>query len=783
MRLSYDPICRLSRLVFTAVMCFAWSGAAGQPQPKDNASADPAQAAKVIEAMGRMLELAQQELQKPGADPSDVPAQAALLGHDMDRLFAFVRDQVAYEPYAGVLRGARGALSARSANAIDKALLLKAMLETSGYPSRIVTAALDEESAQKLVGQFLSRDPSAGPLGEYLISSDSPEALREFSQKTGLDEQKIAQFAADAQKQSAEFQQQADAQADAAATYLHQQVQRNNLKLGQDAQAWETQLVDRARHHAWVRVQRKDGQWTDLDPSFADAHAGKAYAQGGEEAEDLTKERHTVTFKLKYQAIEPAEAQEILAVAVDTCDAMYEPVAFSIRPADALPAASKLLEMNQADRIKLLANIKKFQAVIQAGSKQYASRVFDLEGNLYDVSADGRIEGAKKMGSATGGLFGGLGGQMAGGNGDKAKGPGFVALTMDVSTQGPQTPAMLQQRTLLAAQQVKGNHQVSPLMDWEVLIQPQVISASLAVYGTTRHKVDALQPALEAMKTSGGDADWLDQAVRRTLPPYPALLVQMAVIRQAALARALKGKPAGALLWDRPQIAVAERRFCMSISTGHTCDQSRIDILDNTLTLVPRNADEQPAALERAMRQGVFDTVVERMLLRTISPEGKTRAAIEGLDAIRQNGGELQAYAGDKAESLPLSQADRKYVAVCEPTRQLLLPAGKEAGVWWSIDPLTGSVVGRGSGGYGGAMVENSLLQQLAGGAICFLSAIKDASANKDPKQQWVNLLKFEACIISAGTGVLGVVGQAGPKALGIIFYVNLGLSGAILLT
>jgi len=255
------------------------------------------------------------------------------------------------------------------------------------------------------------------------------------------------------------------------------------------------------------------------------------------------------------------------------------------------------------------------------------------------------------------------------------------------------------------------------------------------------------------------------------------------MIRQAALARSLKEKPAGALLWDRPQITVAERRFCMSVSSGHTCDRSRIDLLDNPLTLVARNDAEQPAAVEAAMRQGVFDTVVEMKLLRTISPEGMTHSAIEGLDAARQQGGEWRAFAGGKAEALPLSAVDRKYVAACEPSRQLLVPAGKEAGVWWSIDPLTGSVVGRSSGGYGGALVENSLLQQLAGGAICFLSAAKDASGNKDPDKQWVNLLKFEACIISAGTGVLGVVGGFGPKALGIIFYVNLGISGAILLT
>jgi transglutaminase-like putative cysteine protease len=780
MRLSYDPVCRFSRLVFTAVLCFSWSGAVGQPQPPADASAEPVPVAKAAEVMGRILELARQELQKPGADPSDVPAQSALLGHDVAKLFAFVRDQVTYEPYSGVLRGARGALASRSANAIDKSLLLKGLLESSGYSCRIVTATLDEASAQKLVRQFLSGNPLAGPLGEYLIQSDSPEALREFSQKTGLDEGKIAQFAADAQKQAALFQQQADARSDDAAAYLQQQAQRNNLKLGQDVQTWEKQLVARARHHAWVQVQLKDGQWTDLDASFADAQEGKVYAKVDEQPRDLSKERHTVTFNLKYQTAEASDPQEILAVVVDDCDAMFEPVAFSIRPADAMPAPSKLLEMKQADRIKLLANIKKFQAVIQAGPKQFASRVFDLEGNLYDVSADGRVQGATEMGSAVGGLFGG---GLGGGGDDAAKGPGFVSLTMEVSAQGPQSPATLQRRTLLNADQIKGDHQISPLLNWEVLIQPQVISASLAAYGTTLHTVDAMGPVLEAMKNQSAGTGFLDRLVSHSPQPYPTLLVQMAVMRQAALARAMKDKPAGALLWDRPQITVAERRFCMSIPIGHTCDQSRIDILDNSLTLVPRNDGEQSAVVERTMRQGVFDTVVEMMLLRTVSPEGKTISSIDGLDAARINGGQLEAYTGNNAGSSPLSEADRKLVADCEPSRQLMMLPGKEAGVWWSIDPLTGSVVGRSSGGHGGALVENQMLQQLAGGVMCFIAAAKDAaSAGNNPGAQTLNLMKFLACTISMGTGVLGVVGGWGPKALGIVFYINLGITGGILL-
>jgi transglutaminase-like putative cysteine protease len=49
---------------------------------------------------------------------------AARLGYDPDALFAFVRDEIHYEAYAGVLRGAKGTLWARAGNAADQAVLL-----------------------------------------------------------------------------------------------------------------------------------------------------------------------------------------------------------------------------------------------------------------------------------------------------------------------------------------------------------------------------------------------------------------------------------------------------------------------------------------------------------------------------------------------------------------------------------------------------------------------------------------------------------------------------------
>ena len=76
-----------------------------------------------------------------------VTAMAASLGHDPERIFRFVQEDVRYEPYAGVLRGANGTLVARAGNAADQATLLAALLRASGIPVRFVSGAIDQAAA------------------------------------------------------------------------------------------------------------------------------------------------------------------------------------------------------------------------------------------------------------------------------------------------------------------------------------------------------------------------------------------------------------------------------------------------------------------------------------------------------------------------------------------------------------------------------------------------------------------------------------------------------------
>lgn len=73
------------------------------------------------------------------------------LGCDPTALFAFVRDDIAFEAYRGSLRGARGTLWSMAGNALDQASLLVAMLRACGVPARYAAGTLNVPDAQELI--------------------------------------------------------------------------------------------------------------------------------------------------------------------------------------------------------------------------------------------------------------------------------------------------------------------------------------------------------------------------------------------------------------------------------------------------------------------------------------------------------------------------------------------------------------------------------------------------------------------------------------------------------
>lgn len=114
------------------------------------------------------------------ADPV-VQTLAARLGYDVEQIFAYVRDEVAYEPYGGSLRGARGTAWSQAGSALDQSSLLVALLRAAGVPARYVSGSLGTQDVLSLLRSTYPDDASAAsfvPDGEALADPENDAALR-----------------------------------------------------------------------------------------------------------------------------------------------------------------------------------------------------------------------------------------------------------------------------------------------------------------------------------------------------------------------------------------------------------------------------------------------------------------------------------------------------------------------------------------------------------------------------------------------------------------------------
>jgi len=84
----------------------------------------------------------------------DTEALIESLDYDPDAIIQFVREEIRFEPYEGLLRGAQGTLMGRAGNALDQSLLLAVLLQESGVDARLAYGKLDDVQVMRLVQSF-----------------------------------------------------------------------------------------------------------------------------------------------------------------------------------------------------------------------------------------------------------------------------------------------------------------------------------------------------------------------------------------------------------------------------------------------------------------------------------------------------------------------------------------------------------------------------------------------------------------------------------------------------
>jgi hypothetical protein len=712
----------------------------------------------------RYATAAAEELKRPGVDPSDIEGKATELGHDRDRIFAFLRDAIAAEPYSGELRGARGTLVAEAGNALDRTLLGQALLKASGIESRLVSGALSESEAQRLVARYLAAPPVSGPLASATASNDGAAldgAAQALAAKVGIPASQLAELLRRAHSDDQAFWAEVGTRRTAQYDDLAARLQQAGVTSA--AASMMPRLLQRFQDHWWLQVKEPGGTWSEFDPGLADARPGTAYGTAPVVRAKVPPElRHRFEISLVYRTAAGGKpsAQELLKGGMAAADALFEPLEFRIQPEKLAVDTNAVLQMTAAQKIDLLKQIKRFQGVLRAGSRLTASRVFDLEGHTFDAS------GANPMASP-GGLMGGMlgfGGEGGGG--------AFLDVQVILRTTGPGRTPMTQTRTIVRAADAASPSFAPPLVEWSILVQPQWVSGTF-VGAQLLKLVLALGEAATAARQPA--------SAGRSVEPPPAIpqqLLQLAMLRQRATAGLLAGQSNLHALVDEPMVTIAAHQLtAIQTQEGRIVGRRAIDIVANRVRFVGRDETALAHAFDVAVRQGVADSALEQAMLEHDYPQLATksgttifqRAGADGRVPIVVRANDITGLTG---AGMPAS--DLEWIRASEVPGTTLVVAATADGsaAWWSIGP-DGAAVFRVSGGGGQAHAEHELDLMYVSLKIMFalLCVVEVGEGlHKGPSAELGWKLLF--CTVAAGAS-LGFVVSGWHAASWVLFGVE----------
>jgi hypothetical protein len=240
-----------------------------------------------------------------------------------DDAFAFVRDRIALEPYAGVMKGASGTLVSRGGNALDRALLLAAVLAVKGVSAEIAHGRLSAANASTLLRQ-IGTQPSAVLQIAHAMPKPPPAAV----------------LSADSQRWVDTIQKQAAARGAELLEAANSGLAHVEAALGgsrQPASAPETTQLGRLQDHFWVRASA-GGQTLDFDSAFAFAKPGQSFAEAvetfqPEHVPDQHRHRLTVRVVADYVADSIVTTQELVRAEAGSADLADAPIRIVLEPA------------------------------------------------------------------------------------------------------------------------------------------------------------------------------------------------------------------------------------------------------------------------------------------------------------------------------------------------------------------------------------------------------------------------------------------------------------------
>jgi transglutaminase-like putative cysteine protease len=699
----------------------------------------------------------------------EIDALADRLGSDPATIFHFVRDEIRYEPYVGVLRGPLGTLLCRAGNSLDRSLLLAALLQKAGLTTQIASGTVNSQQAQTLVNR-LFEPVRPVPQAVPSIAALAPEV----SKAMGVDQAKLLQLSDQMQQYGQKQNKQLMDYVDSESAYLSDLLSKAGVDAG--VVTPNDQLVAEATQHYWVQYQNASGQWIDLDSAFTDAEPGKANTQVTNTfAPDAVPEelyhhlRVTLTLRVA-QVNDGQDGQTTDTVLLDQELRVAEQQGKDIIVAnvpdpmpDFMKAAGTLGDA--------LAATKGFQTVFQAGDKATTGKYFDLNGRTFDQlpTAEGAVvNNASPIGGAFGGLTGNAGGALGGAQ--QMSTTRIVGQWVEYQLSSPVSsggsPSVRNfHRDIIAPSVVEGwsasdpdnphvtrtkleKHILRSRLFWSAELLP--VTGSITVdypgyltlksFSESRAAVDALA------KTEFGGSGSGNPASTSSRPPVTNLLLAEGATQLANnLVRARF--PILKSYFGQSGLVAYER------ATGGTSDrlysQQGYDIVAFSRRIVGNEARTTGEASRNASRLHILTGVIAtRLEWALIAKEFGGTTGTPSFNATRvfaaaKEGGvsEVVLKPGTdglkKLTSISVPESVKAELSatlatgndVVVPVRPVLLDRRQQV-AWWRLEPASGQVIGVMPGGRGQDMTE--YMQQLwsvISGVMCLADAKRGSGA------------------------------------------------------
>jgi len=615
------------------------------------------------------------------------------LGSDPEALAGFVRERIGFEPYAGVVRGARGTLAACAGGDWDRAVLLAALLAEAGYESRLVVVRRTDAERVACVDAFLASQGreralgASGGTGPIRLPPPAP-LLSEIGASLPLRE-------LDVSRGSARWRRLLDESYDAAAALMPALVKpldAAGAEVGQPFDEWRRALLAGAAERVLVEAA---GRTLNPGPGPANPPSPDARAKSRDEPPADRVARLGVRLVM---AVAGEGAPEAPVVLLDRTfpvgDLFARPIRFQIAPDGSGGGEEPPNEWSEEEWYERLAGFEHFQAILEVGRLWIASDAFDAYGRTFKVKGDGRIESAKDMGKAVGRGFGGFGG--GGGKTPSKPKTRIGALTLELTLSLP------------GAEPIRTRRLVWGDLRGDVSL---VYHTDLVVFGGPVGPDTLIWRAFDTVTANVGFRARIlssDDRYRMVRTDDMRMLHQMLQDWQLArlgIAARLLSADEGLALLGGPALVMKTAFIVPDDAAKRIRRRTVIDVVHDGTILVPRMAKACPRAARANMTLGVASTVLESCLVRERRPTAEVTGAYAASErAVVEGHAPVVERSPDLEKARPPALA-RWALEDARDGRILVFPRAGESS-WWSIEPTTGRTIGRGGGGEGQSMAE-----------------------------------------------------------------------------